>query len=122
MFDTGRRADHARAAAADAVDRRQRNLRVLLVRNIYATDAGHILLPRYAKKLKNRTTTCQFVSVKRGLTRQPCRCLWRGSLQITRTTRLRRTILQLRQTFFTDASTFMLLLSCASVQSLSAKN
>jgi hypothetical protein len=38
---------------------------------------------------------------------QPWRCLWRGSLQITRTTRLRRTILQLRQILFTDASTFM---------------
>jgi hypothetical protein len=29
-------------------------------------------------------------------------------LQITRTTRLRRTILQLRQIFFTDARTFMI--------------
>ena len=38
---------------------------------------------------------------------QPWRCLWRGFLQITRTTRLRRTILQLRQILFTDASTFM---------------
>ncbi len=38
---------------------------------------------------------------------QPCRCLWRGSEQITRTTRLRRTILHLRQIFFTEAMTFM---------------
>src|SRR5574341_473551 len=38
---------------------------------------------------------------------QPWRCLWRGSEQITRTTPLRRTILHLRQIFFTDAITFM---------------
>src|SRR5215813_14189706 len=38
---------------------------------------------------------------------QPCRCLCRLSLQITRTTRLRRMILQSRQILFTDASTFM---------------
>src|SRR5262245_59074742 len=38
---------------------------------------------------------------------QPCRCLCRGSLQITRTTRFLRTILQLRQIFLTDASTFI---------------
>src|SRR5271169_6784666 len=38
---------------------------------------------------------------------QPCRCLCRGFLQITRTTPLRRMILQLRQIFFTDAITFM---------------
>jgi hypothetical protein len=33
--------------------------------------------------------------------------LWRGSVQITRTTPLRRMILQLRQIFFTDANTFI---------------
>jgi hypothetical protein len=34
--------------------------------------------------------------------------LWRASaVQITRTTPCRRTILQLRQIFFTDANTFM---------------
>jgi len=38
---------------------------------------------------------------------QPWRCLWRGSLQITRTTPLRRMILQLRHTFFTEALTFI---------------
>jgi hypothetical protein len=37
----------------------------------------------------------------------PWRCLCRGSLQITRTTRFLRMILQLRQIFFTEASTFM---------------
>jgi hypothetical protein len=38
---------------------------------------------------------------------QPWRCLCRGSLQMTRTTRLRRMILQFRQIFLTDASTFI---------------
>jgi hypothetical protein len=42
-------------------------------------------------------------------TDQPCRCLWRGSvLQITRTAPRRRTTLQLRQIFFTDARTFII--------------
>src|SRR3954469_16306988 len=38
---------------------------------------------------------------------QPWRCLWRGSVQITRTTPLRRMTLQLRHIFLTDAATFM---------------
>jgi hypothetical protein len=37
----------------------------------------------------------------------PCLCLWRGFLQITRTTFLRFTILQLAQSLFTDGLTFM---------------
>jgi len=45
------------------------------------------------------------VSMMRGA--QPWRCLWRGSVQITRTTRWRRMILQLRHIFLTDALTFM---------------
>jgi hypothetical protein len=38
---------------------------------------------------------------------QPWRCLWRGSVQITRTTPLRRMTLQLRHIFLTDAATFI---------------
>ena len=38
----------------------------------------------------------------------PCRCLWRGFLQITRTTFLRFTILQLAQSLFTDGRTFII--------------
>jgi hypothetical protein len=38
---------------------------------------------------------------------QPWRCLWRGSVQITRTTPLRRITLQLRHIFLTDAETFI---------------
>lgn len=37
----------------------------------------------------------------------PCRCLCRFSVQMTRTTPLRRTILQFRQIFFTEAFTFI---------------
>src|SRR5689334_21096379 len=38
----------------------------------------------------------------------PCRCLCRASaVQMTHTTPLRRTILQLRQIFLTEASTFI---------------
>jgi len=39
---------------------------------------------------------------------QPWRCLWRGFLQITRTTFLRFTILQLSQSLLTEGRTFML--------------
>jgi hypothetical protein len=39
----------------------------------------------------------------------PCLCLCRGLVQMTRTTPLRRTILQFRQIFFTDALTFIVL-------------
>ena len=44
----------------------------------------------------------------RDAARHPWRCLWRGSLQITRTTRLRRTILHFAHIFLTDAMTFMI--------------
>ena len=40
----------------------------------------------------------------------PCRCLCVGSEQITRTVPLRRTNLQLRHNFFTEALTFILVL------------
>jgi hypothetical protein len=43
----------------------------------------------------------------------PCRCLWRGSGQMTRTTPLRRMILHLRQILFTDAITFIVAPSAA---------
>jgi len=38
----------------------------------------------------------------------PWRCLWRGFLQMTRTTFLRFTILQLAQSLFTDGRTFII--------------
>jgi hypothetical protein len=42
------------------------------------------------------------------LNRHPWRCLCRGFLQITRTTFLRFTILQLAQSLFTDGRTFII--------------
>ncbi len=44
----------------------------------------------------------------------PCRCLCRGSLQITRTLPLRRITLQSRQIFFTEARTFIFVLQTES--------
>ena len=40
---------------------------------------------------------------------QPWRCLWRGSLQITRTEPLRRMTLQFLHIFLTEALTFIVL-------------
>src|SRR4030095_10694014 len=92
-------ADRLRARAADAVDRGQRDLGVLVVRNVDACYACH------GRALGNPQLYLVCQSLKRQ--RYPCRCLWRGSSQITRTTPLRRTILHLRQIRFTDAITFM---------------
>jgi hypothetical protein len=39
----------------------------------------------------------------------PCRCLWRGLVQITITTPWRRMVLHFSQIFLTDGLTFMLL-------------
>src|SRR5687768_8821915 len=93
----GRGADRLRARAPDAIDRGERDLGVLVVRNVDPCDTCHLWLPPAEPAIIS------------GLTRryQPCRCLWRGSAQITRTTPLRRTILHLRQIFFTDAITFI---------------
>src|SRR6476646_214727 len=41
--DTRRDANRLRARAADAVDRRKRDLRVLMIRNVYACNTGHVL-------------------------------------------------------------------------------
>src|SRR6185437_2371139 len=86
-----RNADRLGARSPDAVDRRQRDLRVLVVRNVDACNTCHDL-----------------PVVRRCRSVQPCRCLCRASaVQMTRTTPWRRTILQLRQIFFTDANTFI---------------
>src|SRR5436189_4737038 len=41
--DTRCDANRLGARAADAVDRRQRDLRVLMIRNVYACNTGHVL-------------------------------------------------------------------------------
>jgi hypothetical protein len=71
---------------------------------VYSTDPGHAC-PR-GKKFA--ILASNYLIFKIILARaQPWRCLWRGFLQITRTTRCLRTILQLRQILLTDASTFI---------------
>src|SRR4051812_10289548 len=85
--DARRFADLAGARAADAEDGRQADLCVLVRRDVDASN------------------TCHVVPLNLN---QPWRCLWRGSVQITRTTFLRRMILQLRQIFLTEAETLML--------------
>ena len=42
-FDAGSNANLARAAATDAIDRRKRDFGVLMIRNVYATNTGHIV-------------------------------------------------------------------------------
>src|SRR5918999_4391386 len=85
-------ADRLRARAADAIDRSECDLGVLVVGDVDPCDSCH-----------------GEPEIIAGLTRcyQPWRCLWRGSAQITRTTPLRRTILHLRQIFLTEAMTFI---------------
>src|SRR3990167_6972853 len=80
--DAGLQANAPSHRATNPEDRGQPDFDVLLIRNIDVRYKRHGLY-------------------------QPCRCLWVGSGQITRTTRLRRTILQLRHIFFTDVLTFI---------------
>src|SRR6185369_10764716 len=91
ICNAGGFADLASAAAANAEDRRQADFGVLMRRNIDASDTCHV---RPLKLFAN----------------QPWRCLWRGSVQITRTMPLRRMILQLRQIFLTEAETLITIL------------
>jgi hypothetical protein len=55
-------------------------------------------------------TTNRKIQIQNQKWGQPCFCLWRGFLQITRTTFSRLTILQLSQSRLTDARTFMVIL------------
>ena len=83
--DPRRFADLASARAADAEDRGQADFRMLVRGDVDASNTCHLL----------------------SLNLQPWRCLWRGSVQITRTMPLRRMILQLRQIFLTEAETLI---------------
>jgi hypothetical protein len=65
---------------------------VLMVGNVDSTDSGHVC-PR-SEKFAILSSKPLIFNINNAARDQPWRCLWRGSLQITRTTRLRRTILQ----------------------------
>ncbi len=73
----------------------------LLVRNINTNYTRHIV-----SLLTNHKNTAAH---KIFLIIHPCRCLCRGFVQITRTTPLRRTILQFSQIRFTELLTFIFL-------------
>jgi hypothetical protein len=62
-----------------------------------------LLNPIYSR----RASETRNISVETSLN-QPWRCLWRGSLQITRTVPFRLMTLQLRHIFLTDARTFII--------------
>src|SRR5712671_2659545 len=87
--------DLPRRGVSDPEDVRQADLDTLVVREI---DSGN---------------SCQRAPPVLGLLRhagsQPWRCLWRGFLQMIRTTPFRRTTLQLSQILVTDALTFIAL-------------
>jgi hypothetical protein len=88
-------ADSLGSHAANAVDRRQGHLDVFIRGEVYSCYTCHCFASFSLRVWVNPD--------------QPCRCLWRGSTQITRTLPFRRIILQFRQIFFTDALTFIVL-------------
>jgi hypothetical protein len=83
LVDLGLVQDRVRLRAADPVDVGEADLDPFFGGQCDASDSCHLCLA------------------------QPCLCLCRGLMQMTRRTPLRRTILQLRQIFLTDALTFM---------------
>src|SRR5690606_34285200 len=76
-------ADELRGRAADAEDVGERDLQPLLAGDVDAGDASH------SDRLP-----------------QPCRCLWRGFWQMTRTRPWRRITLHFSHIFFTLGRTF----------------
>lgn len=117
------RTNRVRGGTADTVDVGQRDPHVLVIRNVDPSYAGHSVhpvpsqvinggadAPKKAQKDTARTTKNQAITIRTTLEPgdQPCRCLWRGSLQITRTLPFLRITLQLRHIFLTDARTFTL--------------
>ena len=88
------------APPADAVNRSERDPRVLAVGNVDAGDAGHDLLPHWDESSRGRAAL------------HPCLCLWRPSRQMTLVTPRRLTIRQFLHSRFTDALTLMLCLLC----------
>ena len=85
--DAGVGDDLSRGRVADPVDVREAHLDALVERDVYASDPSQV----------------------NDLQAQPCRCLWRGFEQITRTTPRRRITRQRSHIGFTDARTFIAL-------------
>src|SRR6185436_12434274 len=114
-FHVGACASLESLRAADAEDRREADPHVLVHRNVDAGDTSHCLelscARRKARKFKLKTLETQCIKRRaeaRPTACYPCLCLWRASeVQITYTTRRRRTILQFLQIFLTEARTFM---------------
>src|SRR6056297_2795906 len=115
-------ADLKRAGASDAVNLGQRDPDMLVGLQINACNTSHFYSPCAFCRAERpfvdasrrkpaivavllRFSKIFSVSIDDA---QPCRCLCLGSEQITNTTPRRRTILQWRQIFFTDACTFIL--------------
>src|ERR1700757_2238608 len=108
--DLGVIAEATGARMTDAVDVRQRDVDVLLARKIDACNTCHVFL----------TSRCRVPHFSRSLREvgilnlYPWRCLCFELTQITRTTPLRWMTLHLSQIFFTDALTFITVLSSRS--------
>src|SRR6056297_103614 len=114
-------ADLQRAGAADAVNLGQRDPGVLVGLQINACNTSHFYSPCTFRRPERQFTKPgrrkpAIIAVLLRLSNSasiliddahPCRCLCFGSVQITNTTPRRRTILQLRQIFLTDACTFI---------------
>src|SRR6056297_313333 len=114
-------ADLQRTSAADAVYLGQRDPDMLVGLQINACNTSHFYSPcafrrpelRFVEPSRRKPSIVSVLlrfsntaSVPNN-NAQPCRCLCFGSEQITNTTPRRRTILQLRQIFLTDACTFI---------------
>jgi len=78
-----------------------------VVRNVDSRDSGHGVPVVCECENLRLYLSAQALIKPFGARIHPCRCLCRGFGQMTRTTPLRRMILQLRQILFTDAITFM---------------
>ena len=97
--DPGRFAYSERPRPADSVDMRQGDPYVLPIGDIDSGDTCHNGLLSLSGQGSAR--------VSARISAQPCLCLCRASLQMTRTVPLRRITLQFRHSRLTDARTFI---------------
>src|SRR5690606_9408710 len=113
-LDAGGSTRLLRLRPTDAIDMGESHPYVLVHRYIDTGDTGHCEhSPRRKARnyiTKNLATQCLNLGPGAWAPAQPCLCLCRASLlQITYTTRRRRTILQFLQIFLTEARTFIAL-------------